>query len=524
MKSTAVEDVVNSASLQGLESHDQPSENSKSKLPEQPIDLHALYAHVLGKVGPRLSCQGSQIFQVFQHWQSYQKEQDLLREYFPNICSTNLAFAFEDDQGHHLVASNEPLSASEICERRDMVERWLENCCGGLLEFCSEDLTLTKKDSHDVGTPESVNCENRGIQYAHETVLQFLTKPEVWPEILKKNTDEGFAVESAVLKSLVLQIKTWTSPAGRREVGCPWDLILSTLRYAAYAEQKLGRAQTTLLDALDASVSSHFRQRVQEKPQPRYNGRPLFPDSHWSEFWPTDFQRSLRWRDNFLALAIRHNLHHYAAAKLHALGPAALAQKPGRPLLSYAFLPVPGAPLADPALIELLLANGADPNAPFAASSPWQTFLRYLMENSHQTSTTTAKAHTARASAIAELLLAAGADPHAECDFFQISEDIPRVCSAMEVVQRVFLDEAVGEVRVGLRLQRVVLQRQRTVSNAQETLRRIQREKEGVDVGREERLERFERGLREEREGAPPSPRAARSRWSLFSRKSSVGR
>ncbi|KAF2804771.1 uncharacterized protein BDZ99DRAFT_525126 [Mytilinidion resinicola] len=526
MKTAPVENVIIPASLGGRDIRDQPS-NSKSNPPEQPIDLDALYAHVLGKVGPRLSCQGSKIFQVFQHWQSYQKKRDVLREYFPNICSTNLSFAFEDDQSHHLIASNNPLSASEICERRDKVGSWLENCCGGLIEFCSEDLTLTKKDSHDVGTPESVNSGNRRIQYAHDSVLQYLTKLEIWSEIVKKNTDEDFTVEHAVLKSLVLQIKTWTSPAGRREIGCPWDLILSTLRYASYAEQKLGRAQTTLLDELDKSVSEHFHQRVQAKPQPRYNGRPLFPDSHWSEFWPTDFQRSLRWRDTFLALAIRHNLHHYAAAKLASHGAAAAAtvataitQKPGRPLLSYTFFPVLGNFLVDPALVALLLAHGADPNAPFDNSSPWQDFLRYLMENSYQA---TAKAHTKRASDIAELLLAHGADPHAECDFFQISEDIPRVCSAIDVVQRVFMDEA-AEVRVGLQLQRVLLQRQQTVSNAQETLRRIQREKSGEDVGRDERLAQFESGLEEGGKKPEERPVATKSRWRLFPRKLSAVR
>jgi hypothetical protein len=225
-------------------------------------------------------------------------------------------------------------------------------------------------------------------------------------------------------------------------------------------------------------VAEHFQKRVIEKNKCRYNGRVVYSDSHWSEFWPTDFHRTLRWRDNFLALAVRHNLHFYVEAKLGDDSPYS-EKKDGRPLLDYAFLPLSGLStfMVSPDLIKLLLACGANPNQTFDNFSPWVNFLRHVMENQGM-----AREHSIWAVEIVENFLERGADPNAEFGYYEISGDLPQARTVIDVIQTVFLDGEANDV-LGLTLLRNVTQSQRAVSRAQETLRRIQRDDASIWSG-----------------------------------------
>ena len=145
-------------------------------------------------------------------------------------------------------------------------------------------------------------------------------------------------------------------------------------------------AHVAILDQLDV-VNSHHARRI---------------GNHWTHARDSPRARGLdKYREggncNFLALAIQARLVRYVRAKLQS-DPRKM-QKRGRPLLDYALRPLRSTPVSmpyhstrdDPSLniemIELLLAQGADPNQPvhlYEGTSVWALFLISIYEASKQ--------------------------------------------------------------------------------------------------------------------------------------------
>lgn len=105
---------------------------------------------------------------------------------------------------------------------------------------------------------------------------------------------------------------------------------------------------------------------------------------HWSNFHPDPkYSHPMKWEDCFLSLVIQFGLRGYLESKL-SQGRRELKLKRGRPLLDYALDPLPVAQyeLITPAIVEILLRHGADPNERFEKKKTcWENALRWQYEN-----------------------------------------------------------------------------------------------------------------------------------------------
>jgi hypothetical protein len=104
---------------------------------------------------------------------------------------------------------------------------------------------------------------------------------------------------------------------------------------------------------------------------------------HWSNFHPDPkYSHPMKWEDCFLSLVIQFGLRRQLENKL-GQGSRELKSKRGRPLLDYALdsLPIAQYELITPAVVEILLRHGADPNKRFEKKTCWENALRWQYEN-----------------------------------------------------------------------------------------------------------------------------------------------
>ncbi|KAI9868493.1 MAG: hypothetical protein M1813_005937 [Trichoglossum hirsutum] len=379
--------------LEGLRNFDTVFD-LQQRLQELPQDLEDLFRYMLRKVAPQYRRQSSQIVQVVRHYQVLSDQlsryavvvdgsKKLPSRYLGPLTAMGLSFA-ESDPRFVFNAEAKPLTATEKELRLKETEGRLRSRCAGLIELR---FSANSFDVLDETQQASVQQEpdDAEVQFLHKSVADFLAKPDVWEEILATTRDTDFDANVYLLRSVILQIKTWSPRRGDYEYLNPvLRLVDHAMELARRAETSTGRAEEKLLDELDSALAVHCKAVLAEESSEwdifrNHHLDSSSADIHWSDLLPEYHVRPAPWHGSFLSFAVRNGLVLYVQAKLDGHGETIVPKK-GRPLLDYACYPIPDynptwQNAIDPKIVEILLQNKADANEKFNGWSPWQNAL-----------------------------------------------------------------------------------------------------------------------------------------------------
>jgi hypothetical protein len=368
-----VEEIVSSASgvflwvklvvrslLEGLQNGDQ-IEDLQLRLRDLPQDIEALFTRMLSDVPTSYKSQAACIFDILRcNNQGQKRTQISLRKTERPLTAIALSYA-EAKIEEVLGAKISPLSNEELEQRENTTERRLRSRCAGLLEL----RTRGKYERQEASMVES--RDRKEVVYLHRTVADFLHKKEVWDEITSHAKILRFCGSLAVLQSLVMEVKKV-----KLAHNILWDLFYNTMIFAQLAKADTRTSCRQLLDELDRTMKTHipdFRRSWKARGD---------QNTTWCQLYTEDYQRPTPWYENFMSLSIRFGLILYVQDSIRERGRDCLV-KHGRPLLDYACAPEPTSrnwpTYNDPKLVQILLENGADPNAKFDGSSAWQNCL-----------------------------------------------------------------------------------------------------------------------------------------------------
>jgi hypothetical protein len=218
------------------------------------------------------------------------------------------------------------------------------------------------------------------VDYLHRTVADFLAQPTIWSGILAQNDDATFVAPLALLKAMIMEIKTINTVNQYPYdlfIGGLWRLIADAMRFAQLLESRTNTTSVELLDELDRALTIHMATAPHLFTQ--YHERSRLPASWCDTEYDNHVRRKPPFQDNFMAFAILHGLEDYVLEKFK--GPSTISKK-GKPLLDYAC--VHGkehcAPLR-PKIARALLQHGADPNAEFNGHTVWQNAIEAEYED-----------------------------------------------------------------------------------------------------------------------------------------------
>ncbi|KAF2727130.1 hypothetical protein EJ04DRAFT_582254 [Polyplosphaeria fusca] len=345
--------------LEGFQNFDTVKDLRK-RLRAIPRDLEDLFMRMLKQIPSEYSVQSSRMFQIVRCREFLSKGYSIIRA----LDAMTLFFA-DSSLETMLTAPIEPMLRSERKTREKEVAGRLRSRCAGLLELHYSHYSYSDIEaSIDGGYYGSVT-------YLHRSVADWLRKDHIWSQMLEATKNTDFDPTVAVMRSLVMQLKCMS------KIDLPaktW--VRENMAFARFAESTTGNSQNAILDEMDRVMAVHyemdrngFSSGLSEVASKQ--------STHWCEvisFKPIE-SVSKPCHGTFLAFAIYHGLVGYTRAKVEQAG-GALPKKSGRPLLDYACHPALELKghehVVNPALVEYLLASGADPNEKFDGFSPWQ--------------------------------------------------------------------------------------------------------------------------------------------------------
>lgn len=357
--------VVVRSLLEGLQNHDDIG-TLVERLHELPTDLEDLFRLMLQRVPHRYKQAMSKIFQLLSsvsELDSNLQEQMLDTEIVP-LTALGLKFAILESK-EVMEAQIGQLTAEKAFQEIRSIDARLKTCCSGLVELRAPlekahynpylssimESTIALKNEAD-------DWEDSELHFIHRSVKEYISKEDVWQEILQQTDHEGFHAGTAFLQSLVMQAKACSYEVNkcRSWNGLPWDLVATALRIARTLEEERGTDQLDMLNALETALTKRC-------------------GLDWWDTYQEDYIRPITWHDNFFSFAVRYGLRRYVQARLKIHGRQSI-DKPGRPLLDYACRPKHSYDVwlrgRDFRVVEALLQHGADPNEKFNGFSPWQ--------------------------------------------------------------------------------------------------------------------------------------------------------
>ncbi len=359
--------VVIRSILTGLGNRDEIVDLQK-RLRELPSDLEALYEHMLMKrIEPFYRERASRIFQIVRASRDQNDQLEILGDARVPLTLISLSFADDNDPNLAYTSDVKPLTELQLVVRCNTTEDQLKVRCAGLLEL---------QGVFDPHTPDSMLKRAKvdwKVRYLHRTVRDYLEQPNVWCTITALTVDSNFDPDISLLKSYLLQIKTYPieDSTSKSLPDKLWRYAALGLEHARQAELHQNPAYIALLDQLDLVMTWHA-----ERKGTTYIG-------HWARHYLAEFpERPLGWGDNILTLAVEYGLCGYLEYKFRQASTTpftSAADRPGRPLLDYAISQEPRAQRYGPdaRVIAVLLAHGARPNVRHNSTTAWENALAF---------------------------------------------------------------------------------------------------------------------------------------------------
>lgn len=342
--------LVSRSLVEGLRNHDS-IDDLRGRLAELPPDLEKLFERMLGQIDPRYRISSSKIFQLVKAG----KDADSA---FPTACT--LYFA---DLSHEevLAAGVQPITLQEQEARVRKTEIRLKVHTAGLIEV----------------QPAHANAPmGRRVDYIHRTAADFVGKN--WKKLVGGTSQvSGFPdAAQSLLDCILMQIKTHPLEAvdsgdsftKKPNFGSLWELVFGAMEIAKHFHY----AAEDTFDELERSMEHQFK-RIPDDLKGQVNWTCKLPTVRKQDGSERPWHEC---NDNFFCLAVQHNLIDYVLAKTTRHGEK-VVRKRGRPVLDcLSFLAtnyLPGK--FEPAIVEALLRNSADPNEKFYTRSPWERIL-----------------------------------------------------------------------------------------------------------------------------------------------------
>ena len=333
--------------LEGLSGGERLSDLQR-RLDSLPPDLENLFWKMLNQLEPDAFQHGLQLFQI-------------LRSAVRSPTVLELSFADEDTPDYAFNFPIGVLSEAEMTARAEIMRRRLNTCTKGLLEagLSSKLLELNaRKGLHPV-------------QYLHRTVRDFIERKEVWVK-LQSSLISPFDANISLFNFCLINLKTHSLVSF--EDNFFWEAIREGIDYAIKVDSDSASFQFKALENIDRTATVLFSNYVVH----RRASKPLLLtyeskiiNSPNSQHW-TVIRRELNNCDSLLEFAVKYQLTSYVKAFL-TRPPPTFSKEELNQLLYWASSEqgVHYPPhrylwhhdLPSPELIQLLLANGADPEA-----------------------------------------------------------------------------------------------------------------------------------------------------------------
>ncbi|PYH47646.1 uncharacterized protein BP01DRAFT_354850 [Aspergillus saccharolyticus JOP 1030-1] len=355
------------------------------KLDDIPADLDEYFRRMMDSIPPRYKREASTMIQIALH-----EETDFTALHPLRM----LDLLFIDEPCPDFAGTNLSCSSLELADREglafmlDSTYRRLNSRCMGLLE-CVFDAEFF--DCLDLTTPRSLLdydgrqfsstlCEQVAeltetghtflltISFLHRSCRDFLCSPEI-QGILHQYTGGPFDARRYLINARILQVRALQAVGSDRDLAIGiTSYLASALAVPEWRESPAAiRAARVLAPIAEALLSASG------------------PDSSQSMGWYISTLAN-RWRDEqscFMTLAIDFDLRGYVNA---CLGPAAVRNKTGRPVLDHVLQPEfnqrrgslnIGYSVVNPDLVRLVLTSGGDPNEPYQGGTVWTRFLTW---------------------------------------------------------------------------------------------------------------------------------------------------
>ena len=227
------------------------------------------------------------------------------------------------------------------------------------------------------------------MSFLHRTVRDFLETP-FGNDFIEQHRDPFFDADEHICNSQLAMLKAIGGAFDEEGNSTNQQRLFTLLEHARIYEQKHDMPLYDLVEELDRSLTYGWRKRSQPSTEVISNLR------HWSNqelLVPDD--RSMSSTHNGLTFALAAGLNCYVKSKLEHSD--SLPPHPyGRSLLDVALDPTDGEsdrvdyglfvghPKIDVAIVELLLARGADPNEyqSHRDMTVWEYWLRFMVNES----------------------------------------------------------------------------------------------------------------------------------------------
>jgi hypothetical protein len=336
--------------LRGLKQFDNISALWK-RLEHLPPGMEKLYQHMLASIDPLNMEEGSKIFQIIRAQLHTRSE-----AFVGWLTVENLTLALTADLQQALTLNPEtgvPALGTAVLfvHEKSILDAKLRTHCGGLLQI----------------------GHRYRVEFIHRTARDYLEKKDVWDDLLTQTNGDsatGFDACFALLIAYIIAFKRFLVRHPRDvEV---LDYFFEASRYGKFVCPYNLHAQMLLLDEFDRAAMVAYRSAKVTKDE----RNEFDPSTHWSALiFP------VRWKTTFLSMASYQTVNSYVERKL-STNTRLLEQGTGLPLLGFIFLSseseYSSATSDTWGLIEILLAQGLDPNERYEGVTIWQYWVHHM--------------------------------------------------------------------------------------------------------------------------------------------------
>ncbi|KAF4626223.1 hypothetical protein G7Y89_g11938 [Cudoniella acicularis] len=356
--------------ITGFQNYDSIMDLEK-RLAVLPSDLEQLYNRMLENIDGMYLAKAIRVFRIMQTTRRPPK-------------TLSLWYATEEEFQHVDKFVGEHLTIDDKLVRCKEVDGRLRSHCAGLLEiqftnaFTYEETLESGSLQAEITFPQSRYALLKStVQYLHQTVKEYLNKPEVSSLLFERCPNLDFTPHAWLQRSYLREIRDclseefcWKVFVAKRhnEPGILWQPLDEFMHHTRMVEKLTGTAQTLLLENLDNMLSI-------ESPGNADSSAGLARIQHWSQLSPARFGNGLhnntesmnrRWNDSLLTFAIASGLQLYVQEVLQRPR-FRIDERDGRPFLHYVVNPGDGyLPVPEPeAMLEILISHGANPKVKF---------------------------------------------------------------------------------------------------------------------------------------------------------------
>ncbi|KAH7395861.1 hypothetical protein BKA64DRAFT_71611 [Cadophora sp. MPI-SDFR-AT-0126] len=343
--------------LKGL-SHRNDLETLEKRLDSMPPDLENLYSHMLSSIDSHDMEKGSKLFQLFEACDS---DKDLQLIYVALNGATAEALSSPLAMSEH---KSEELQQAQFDSMFEEMNIILQACCGGMIEVTILDDEIYK------------SWRQGRLSYIHRTVSDFLSKPEIWNEILRHTSNASWFPQKSLLSSSVICLENFILPGleARKEsvyyVEYQWACFCDHASDFAIRGVVSDDDCTNLTEDFDRAATNvaHSCFWNQSDAKTKFN--------HWSNYIT---QPTLP-RQDFLSLTADCGLWFYVKHRLKE-DPSLVAHRLEVPLLAHSLLRFESSILYTELFFmtaSVILSFSADPNEVFRGHSCWQYWVTIL--------------------------------------------------------------------------------------------------------------------------------------------------